>query len=151
MTIAAPSTPHPPLHTAAENLPITECNEMLVYSVALTVSGARVACNRRVIGVRLVENAGVIAQHRGVAIGNVSKHECHSMQYLGTGHRKLKRDAMHKTSSIWRDISSCVRGAACFSCIYTRGGGLGSRPKKMYGERLGDGVEYHLMRPTPRC
>ena len=29
-----------------------------------------------------------------------------------------------------------------------RGGGLGSRPKKMYGERLGDGVEYHLMSPT---
>ena len=26
-----------------------------------------------------------------------------------------------------------------------RGGGLGSRPKKMYGERLGDGVEFHLM------
>ena len=32
----------------------------------------------------------------------------------------------------------------------SRGGGLGSRPKKMYGERLGDGVEYHLMSPTPR-
>ena len=31
-----------------------------------------------------------------------------------------------------------------------RGGGLGSRPKEMYGERLGDGVEYHLMSPTPR-
>jgi len=31
-----------------------------------------------------------------------------------------------------------------------RGAGLGSRPKKMYGERLGDGVEYHLMKPTPR-
>ena len=31
-----------------------------------------------------------------------------------------------------------------------RGGGLGSRPKKMYGERLRDGVEYHLMKPTPR-
>ena len=31
-----------------------------------------------------------------------------------------------------------------------RGGGLGSRPKKMYGERLGHGVEYHLMSPTPR-
>ena len=28
-----------------------------------------------------------------------------------------------------------------------RGGGLGSRPKKMYGERLGDGVDYHLMSP----
>ena len=31
-----------------------------------------------------------------------------------------------------------------------RGGGLGSRPKKMYGERFRDGVEYHLMSPTPR-
>ena len=31
-----------------------------------------------------------------------------------------------------------------------RGGGLGSGPKKMYGERLGDGVEYHSMKPTPR-
>ena len=34
--------------------------------------------------------------------------------------------------------------------IPSRGGGLGSRPKKMYGERLGNGVEYHLMSPTPR-
>ena len=34
--------------------------------------------------------------------------------------------------------------------LSVRGGGLGSRPKKMYGERLGDGVEYHLMKPTPR-
>jgi len=34
--------------------------------------------------------------------------------------------------------------------LYMRGGGLGSRPKKIYGERLGDGVEYHLMSPTPR-
>jgi len=31
-----------------------------------------------------------------------------------------------------------------------RGGGLGSRPNKLYGESLGDGVEYHLMSPTPR-
>jgi len=31
-----------------------------------------------------------------------------------------------------------------------RGGGLGSRPTKMYWERLGDVVEYHLMSPTPR-
>jgi len=36
------------------------------------------------------------------------------------------------------------------STSWTRGGGLGSRPKKMYGERLGDGVGYHLMSPTPR-
>jgi len=34
--------------------------------------------------------------------------------------------------------------------IQGRGGGLGSRPKNMYGETLGDGVEYHLMKPTPR-
>ena len=31
-----------------------------------------------------------------------------------------------------------------------RSGGLGSTPKKMYRERLGDGVEYHSMSPTPR-
>jgi len=37
-----------------------------------------------------------------------------------------------------------------YDLISSRGGGLGSRPKKMYGERLGDGVEYHLMSPTPR-
>ena len=36
------------------------------------------------------------------------------------------------------------------TCHVKRGGGLGSRPKKMYGERLGDGVEYHLLSPTPR-
>jgi len=34
--------------------------------------------------------------------------------------------------------------------VKTRGGGLGSRPKKMYGERLGDGVEYHSMKTTTR-
>jgi len=40
--------------------------------------------------------------------------------------------------------------AQAFYRLGTRGGGLGSRLKKMYGERLGDGVEYHLMSPTPR-
>jgi len=35
------------------------------------------------------------------------------------------------------------------NALVMRGGGLGSRPKKMYGERLGDGVEYYLMKPTP--
>ena len=38
----------------------------------------------------------------------------------------------------------------CHQQVLASGGGLGSRPKKMYGERLGDGVEYHLMSPTPR-
>ena len=32
----------------------------------------------------------------------------------------------------------------------TRGGGLGSRPKKNVRGEIGDGVEYHLMKPTPR-
>jgi len=36
------------------------------------------------------------------------------------------------------------------SRVVQRGGGLGSRPKNMYGERLGDGVEYNLMKSTPR-
>ena len=30
------------------------------------------------------------------------------------------------------------------------GGGAGVETQKMYGEYLGDGVEYHLMSPTPR-
>jgi len=28
--------------------------------------------------------------------------------------------------------------------------GAGVETQKMYGERLGDGVEYHSMKPTPR-
>jgi len=83
-----------------------------------------------------------------------------------------RRDMTHSSERPHLDIAqhsaikSCVwRGA--FTCctriihmhdildqiarlLRTRGGGLGSRPKKMYGERLGDGVEYHLMKPTPR-
>ena len=52
---------------------------------------------------------------------------------------------MVATTYVWNDSD----GALALSCL-PRGGGLGSRPKKMYGERLGDGVEYHLMSPTPR-
>ena len=52
-------------------------------------------------------------------------------------------------------VTSCVTSCECentsFMCAASRRGGLGSRPKKMYGKRLGDGVEYHLMSPTPRC
>jgi len=36
-----------------------------------------------------------------------------------------------------------VKITCCKISLHRRGGGLGSRPKKMYGERLGDGVEYH--------
>ena len=47
-------------------------------------------------------------------------------------------------------LSLCWLLLSEFRDLVLRGGGLGSRPKKMYGERLGDGVEYHLMKPTPR-
>ena len=53
-------------------------------------------------------------------------------------HVPLKRDQ-------WDEIGEWDWMTLHMSC-----GGLGSRPKKMYGERLGDGVEYHLMKPTPR-
>ena len=46
--------------------------------------------------------------------------------------------------------SPCIHYLLAYTSHIRRGGGLGSRPKKMYGERLGDGVEYHLMSPTPR-
>ena len=52
------------------------------------------------------------------------------------------------SSVIWSCNILVVRNE--FSNELLRGGGLGSRPKQMYGERLGDGVEYHLMSPTPR-
>ena len=48
-------------------------------------------------------------------------------------------------------ICMCLHPHILSATDMRRGGGLGSRPKKMYGERLGDGVEYHLMSPTPRC
>ena len=46
------------------------------------------------------------------------------------------------------EMISWTRGL--LSRLLGRGGGLGSRPKKWYGERLGDGVEYHSMKPEPR-
>jgi len=40
-------------------------------------------------------------------------------------------------------VVACIYGCAIHN--------LHDSYKKMYGERLGDGVEYHLMKPTPRC
>ena len=51
---------------------------------------------------------------------------------------------------MWCWTVVCVDQLGDVECHIVRGGGLGSRPKKMYGERLGDGVEYHLMSATPR-
>jgi len=60
---------------------------------------------------------------------------------------------IYRKDGLYLVYTLCIR---TYVYIYTniiraRGGGLGSRPKKIYGERLGDGVEYHLMSPTPRC
>jgi len=56
----------------------------------------------------------------------------HSTSHI---HITKSKSHMHMTNStyIWREV-----------------GGWGRNPKKMYGERLGDGVENHLMSPTPR-
>ena len=51
---------------------------------------------------------------------------------------------------IWVDFWNVIPEIYYMTWLVTRGGGLGSRPKNMYGETLGDGVEYHLMKPTPR-
>ena len=56
----------------------------------------------------------------------------------------------HVYIHIYIYVYMCMKRPKWRHCSGWRGGGLGSRPKKMYGERLGDGVEYHLMSPTPR-
>jgi len=65
--------------------------------------------------------------------------KCHGMTNSATN---LVTDCSHEQFVFW-----------CLNCLWActwRGGGLGSRPKKIYGKRLRDGVEYHLMSPTPR-
>ena len=62
-----------------------------------------------------------------------------------------KSPTTYQNSPLCCIITSCLLFfLMCGGGEVLRGGGLGSRPKKMYGERLGDGVEYHLMKPTPR-
>ena len=51
---------------------------------------------------------------------------------------------------VWSCLVFNVTGPGGVFELGARGGGLGSRLKKMYGVRLGDGIEYHLMSPTPR-
>jgi len=56
----------------------------------------------------------------------------------------------HDSFKMWRDVfTHIIWFFSCVTWLIPRGGGLGSRPKKMHWERLGDGVEYHLMSPTP--
>ena len=60
------------------------------------------------------------------------------------------RRISHDAHVVSKNVVSQYISVTSPSAPTPRGGGLGSRPKKMYGERLGDGVEYHLMKPTPR-
>ena len=51
-------------------------------------------------------------------------------------------------------VCACVYVCVCV-CEYVCADvaerwGAGVETQKMYGERLGDGGEYHLMKPTPR-
>ena len=80
---------------------------------------------------------------------------CHSFQWKlskrGFQWKPSKRGFQWKLSKrALSALSECVGRGIPRNLTARRGGGLGSRPKKMYGERLGDGVEYHLMSPTPR-
>ena len=74
--------------------------------------------------------------------------DIHSRHFVASAddmHKTIKKQIMRTNQSITQE-----RERDCLDYIIVRGGGLGSRPKKLYGERLGDGVEYHLMKPTPR-
>jgi len=87
---------------------------------------------------------------------------CVSLGYVQVRHVTGNSPLSHVPEVQQLDVAGLVvrdRVCVCVSLGYiqvkhvkgsVRGGGLGSRPKKMYGERLGDGVEYHLMSPTPR-
>ena len=57
---------------------------------------------------------------------------------------------VRETECVCVRVCMCLCESAEFFVGLHGSGHLGSRPKKMYGERLGDGVEYHLMKPTPR-
>ena len=85
------------------------------------------------------------------------------MSFLSEKVVSLKRSRFCKELFLSKEVVSFERsrffrkseevasfGTRNMQIVVLRGGGLGSRPKKMYGERLGDGVEYHLMKPTPR-
>ena len=79
----------------------------------------------------------------------------HRMSHSRMSHSRMSRSQMsHSRMSHSRMSHSVLRSEQVL--LYhrmsrlLRGGGLGSRPKKLYGERLGDGVECHLMSPTPR-
>jgi len=62
----------------------------------------------------------------------------------------VKESSLTWMSHVSRQCAVATTFALQVQQTSARGGGLGSGPKKMYGERLGDGVEHHLMSPTPR-
>ena len=87
----------------------------------------------------------------------VSFHECRSLLQVSFADLFSYVDAAHicvfslrRVMCVLVYVSGFLSVPAPIPAPLPRGGGLGSRPKKMYWEYLGDGVEYHLMSPTPR-
>ena len=83
------------------------------------------------------------------------EHEWYQISFMFKKLMWTPKDIIHVCETHvnpWRYYSYMSHSHESFTRSYVplRDGGLGSRPKKMYGERLGDGVEYHLMSPTPR-
>ena len=76
--------------------------------------------------------------------------------YESSGHRIewmhcIEKDFNSHYLDVFSSYDDSHQRSTSHGIAMLRGGGLGSRPKKMYGEKLGDGVEHHLMKPTPRC
>ena len=74
---------------------------------------------------------------------------CNALQHTAHSDKPIAEAATH-SNTLQHTATHCNTATRPSLKLLMRGGGLGSRPKKMYGERLGDRVEYHLMSPTPR-
>ena len=79
----------------------------------------------------------------------LQKITCNLRHPMGLRH-PVQGDLLHAWVNDYTTLHYSSRISKWILASARRGGALGSRPKKMYGERLGDGVEYHLMSPTPR-
>jgi len=72
------------------------------------------------------------------ALGDESIPYCWRRKMKRRRKKKGERKRKKKVVALSRSLPLCP------SASLPRGGGLGSRPKKMYGGRLGAGVEYHF-------
>ena len=84
------------------------------------------------------ENAGIVKKNTNASVNVITG------SLLAVGN-------LHSPVTIYKKIKNAgiLKKWKCM-CVNMYERWLGSRPQKMYGERLGDGAEYHLMSPTPR-